>query len=100
MTDLERAHAELSASHDKLRAAVIFAGREIRRLNFGRKDSETLKLLREVLREARRAKKLSESILDPALAAEIDKLPAQQPEKRGVTITIPLWRRSRREYPA
>ncbi len=93
MTELEQAHAELSASHDKLRAAVIFAGREIRRLNFGRKDSETLKLLRDVLREARRVKKHSNSILDPAVVSEIDKLLVQQPEKRGLTITFPLWRR-------
>jgi hypothetical protein len=49
--------------------------------------------LLDVLREARRVKKLSNSILDPALVAEIDKLPVQQPEERGATITIPLWRR-------
>ena len=78
MTDLERAHAELLASHDKLRAAVIFAGREIRRLSFGKKDTETLKLLREVLREARRVKRHSNSSLDPAFVAEIDRLSVQQ----------------------
>ena len=94
MTNLERAFAELSASHDKLRAAVIFAGREIRKLNFGRKDTETLKLLRDVLREARRVNKLSNAVLDPAL--EIDKLSDQQSEKRGVTSTVPLLRRHAR----
>ena len=46
MTDLERSHAEL-------RAALRLAGREIRKLNFGRADSPTLKLLRKVLRESR-----------------------------------------------
>jgi hypothetical protein len=46
MTDLERSHAEL-------RAAVIVAGREIRRLNFGKLDNKTLVLLRRVMREAR-----------------------------------------------
>ena len=46
MTDQERSHAEL-------RAAVILAGREIRKLNFGRVDSPVLVTLRRVLREAR-----------------------------------------------
>ena len=46
MTDLQRSHAEL-------RAAVILAGREIRKLNFGRADSPVLAVLRRVLRESR-----------------------------------------------
>jgi hypothetical protein len=46
VTDLERSHADL-------RAAVIEAGREIRRLNFGRRDSKTLVMFRRVLRDAR-----------------------------------------------
>jgi hypothetical protein len=46
MTDLERSHAEL-------RAAVIIAGREIRRLNFGRRDSPVLAKLRAMLKDAR-----------------------------------------------
>jgi hypothetical protein len=46
MTELERSHAEL-------RAAVILAGKEIRKLNFGRADSPVLAVLRRVLREAR-----------------------------------------------
>jgi hypothetical protein len=46
MTDLERSHAEL-------RAALILAGKEIRKLNFGRADSPVLAVLRRVLREAR-----------------------------------------------
>lgn len=37
MTDLERSHAEL-------RAEVILAGKEIRKLNFGRADSPALAL--------------------------------------------------------
>jgi hypothetical protein len=46
MTDLQRSHAEL-------RAAVILAGREIHKLNFGRADSPVLAILRRVLRESR-----------------------------------------------
>ena len=46
MTDLQRSHAEL-------RAAVILAGKEIRKLNFGRADSPVLVILRRVLRESR-----------------------------------------------
>jgi hypothetical protein len=46
MTELERSHAELQA-------AVILAGKEIRKLNFGRADSPVLVILRRVLREAR-----------------------------------------------
>ena len=46
MTDLQRSHAEL-------RAAVMLAGKEIRKLNFGRADSLVLALLRRVLRDAR-----------------------------------------------
>jgi hypothetical protein len=43
----------LLRSHDKLRAALVVAGKEIRKLNFGRSDTPVLKLLRRVLREAR-----------------------------------------------
>ena len=46
MTELQRSHAEL-------RAAVILAGKEIRKLNFGRVDSPVLAILRRVLREPR-----------------------------------------------
>jgi len=46
LTDLQRSHAEL-------RAAVILAGKEIRKLNFGRADSPVLAVLRRVLRESR-----------------------------------------------
>ena len=46
MTDLQRSHAEL-------RAAVMLAGKEIRKLNFGRADSPVLAVLRRVLRESR-----------------------------------------------
>jgi hypothetical protein len=46
MTDLQRSHAEL-------RAAVILAGKEIRKLNFGRVDNSVLIKLRRVLRESR-----------------------------------------------
>jgi hypothetical protein len=46
LTDLERSHGEL-------RAALLFAGKEIRKLNFGRSDTPLLRKLREVLRESR-----------------------------------------------
>jgi hypothetical protein len=46
MTDLEHSHAEL-------RAALILAGKEIRKLNFGKRDTPVLQTLRRVLREAR-----------------------------------------------
>jgi hypothetical protein len=46
MNELERSHAEL-------RAAVILAGREIRKLNFGRKGNPVLSKLRAVLKDAR-----------------------------------------------
>lgn len=45
--------SDLMRSHDELRAALIVAGREIRKLNFGKKDSPVLQKLREVLKEAR-----------------------------------------------
>jgi len=41
VTDLELKHAEL-------RAALRIAGMEIRKLNFGRRDSPVLQLLRRV----------------------------------------------------
>ena len=49
----EMPKSELMRSHDELRAALIVAGREIRKLNFGKKDSPVLQKLREVLKEAR-----------------------------------------------
>lgn len=48
---------ELLLSHDELRAAVILAGREIRRLNFGQKDIPVLPILRPMLRESREVAK-------------------------------------------
>jgi len=45
--------SDLLRSHDELRAALVVAGKEIRKLNFGRSDTPVLKLLRRVLREAR-----------------------------------------------
>jgi hypothetical protein len=46
VTDLER-------SNNELRAALILAGKEIRKLNFGKSDTPLLQKLREVLRESR-----------------------------------------------
>jgi hypothetical protein len=47
------AMTELQISHTELRAAVILAGKEIRKLNFGRADNPVLAILRRVLRESR-----------------------------------------------
>lgn len=44
---------ELEHSHEELRGALIVAGREIRKLNFGRKKNRVLLQLRTVLRAAR-----------------------------------------------
>ncbi len=44
----EMPKSDLMRSHDELRAALIVAGREIRKLNFGKKDSPVLQKLREV----------------------------------------------------
>ncbi len=46
VTDLERSHAEL-------RAALMLAGKQIVKLNFGKRDDPILPILRRVLREAR-----------------------------------------------
>jgi len=47
------AKADLLRSHEELRATLRLAGTEIRKLNFGRKDTLILKLLRRLLRESR-----------------------------------------------
>jgi hypothetical protein len=47
------ANSPLLRSHDELRAALRVAGKEIRRLNFGRSDTPVLKVLRRAWREAR-----------------------------------------------
>jgi hypothetical protein len=41
-------------SHDELQAALRVAGKEIRKLNFGRSDTSVLRLLRRVLLQARK----------------------------------------------
>jgi hypothetical protein len=46
MTDLEYSHA-------RLRAALIFAGKRIVKLNFGKRDDPVLRILRRELRESR-----------------------------------------------
>jgi hypothetical protein len=45
--------SDLLRSHEDLRGALRVAGKEIYKLNFGRRDTPVLKLLRRVLREAR-----------------------------------------------
>jgi len=44
---------ELRRSHDQLRAALILAGRHIRKLSFGKRNDPVLTLLRRTLKEAR-----------------------------------------------
>ena len=44
---------ELQHSHAELRAAVMLAGKGIRKLNFGKADSPMLATLRRVLRDSR-----------------------------------------------
>lgn len=44
----------IEASHAELRAALILAGKHIRKLNFGKKDDPVLKKLRQVLRDSRK----------------------------------------------
>jgi len=55
--------SDLLRSHDELRAALLVAGKEIRKLNFGRSDTPVLKLLRRVLREARTVAKAEKAKL-------------------------------------
>jgi hypothetical protein len=55
MTHLERSNAEL-------RAALILAGLEIRKLNFGKRDTPLLHKMREVLRAARVEARCSQSV--------------------------------------
>jgi hypothetical protein len=45
--------SDLLRSHDELRAALILAGKRIRKLNFGKRDDPVLPILRKVLREFR-----------------------------------------------
>lgn len=47
------APSQLLRSHAELRAALILAGKRIRKLSFGRREDRVLPTLRRVLREAR-----------------------------------------------
>jgi hypothetical protein len=55
MTHLERSNAEL-------RAVLILAGLEIRKLNFGKRNTPLLRKMREVLRAARVEARCSQSV--------------------------------------
>lgn len=44
--------SELLQSHEVLRAALLLAGREIKKLNFGRRNTPLLDLMRRVYKEA------------------------------------------------
>jgi hypothetical protein len=49
----DRPIADLLQSHNELGAALILAGKKIRRLSFGKRDNKTLPILRRTLRESR-----------------------------------------------
>jgi hypothetical protein len=53
VSELANRITELERSNDELRGALLIAGKEIRKLNFGNLDSPVLKILRRTLREAR-----------------------------------------------
>ena len=65
---------ELLASHSELRAALIFAGRRISKLNFGRKTDPALPILRRTLRDARKAAKQFKGHERPTPQPESDEL--------------------------
>jgi hypothetical protein len=52
VTDPQRIKA-LQLSNAELRAALILAGKELKKRTIGRRDNELLQLFRRVLREAR-----------------------------------------------
>jgi hypothetical protein len=56
VTDAQRIKA-LQLSNAELRAALILAGKELKKRTIGRRDNELLQLFRRVLREARAATK-------------------------------------------
>lgn len=56
MTDHEKKIAALELSHDQLRAALIVAAKEIKKLNLGKTDSHVLRMLRAKLREGRQVR--------------------------------------------
>jgi hypothetical protein len=56
VTDLERSHAEL-------RVALILAGKEIRRLNFGKVGNPVFAIMRRVLWDARSVSRKRVSIV-------------------------------------
>ena len=56
--EINPAPPKLLRSHTELRGALIFAGRRICKLTFGRRDDEVLPILRRVLREARTVARL------------------------------------------
>ena len=50
---------DLLRARDELRGDLIMAGRQIRKLSFGRKDDVVLRKLRQVLRDAWQTRKLA-----------------------------------------
>ena len=70
MTEIERSHAEL-------RAALILAGREILKLNFGRKNNLNPRRLRAVLCDARAVAK-SQAPLNNAQPSDQSTIPVAE----------------------
>ena len=68
MTELERSHAEL-------RAALRIAGKEIVKLNLGKRDTGLLRKLRQVLKEATAISRIILPRVCQRLPQELDWLP-------------------------
>jgi hypothetical protein len=56
VTDHEKRIADLELSHDELRAALIVAAKEIKKLNFGKSDTQIFRMLQAKLRESRQVR--------------------------------------------
>ncbi len=82
MTDLERSHAEL-------RAALILAAKEIRKLNAGKPDTPALQTLRRVLLESRAAvvrQRLADVLARQGCEAEQPPVAKKQPSKEAPSV--------------
>jgi|SRR5450755_1501832 hypothetical protein len=61
---------DLLLSHSKLRAALIVAGKQIRKLNFGRKNDPALVVLRRTLRDSRALAREFKSVASPRVGVQ------------------------------
>jgi hypothetical protein len=82
--------SELLRSHDELRAVLRLAGAEIRKLNFGRKDSPLLKLMRRELRKARAVAKAESAGTEKTKKAGGLDGPVQ-PKRKNPSRSIAPW---------